>query len=176
MHADDMGWGDEIRMAAVREVFEEVGILLARRGRRLAREGDCMRVRSLVEGGKSFGEALRELKLEPALDRLVLFARWVTPAQMRRRFDARFFLAHLPPGQVVRPQEGEVTDWLWATPEHALNNPEITLVYATRVVLESVAVEKNDTKLFSKARRMKEVPIVEPRIVQTQSGWEIVRD
>ena len=176
MHADDMGWGDEIRMAAVREVFEEVGILLARRGRRFAREADCKRVRSIVEGGKSFGEALRELKLEPALDRLVLFARWVTPAQMRRRFDARFFLAHLPPGQVVRPQEGEVTDWLWATPEHALNNPEITLVYATRVVLESVAVEKNDTKLFSKARRMKEVPIVEPRIVQTESGWEIVRD
>ena len=176
MHADDMGWGDEIRMAAVREVFEEVGILLARRGRRFARDGDCKRVRSIVESGKSFGEALRELKLEPALDRLVLFARWVTPAQMRRRFDARFFLAHLPPGQVVRPQEGEVTDWLWATPEHALTNPEITLVYATRVVLESVAVEKNDTKLFSKARRMKEVPIVEPRIVQTQSGWEIVRD
>jgi 8-oxo-dGTP pyrophosphatase MutT (NUDIX family) len=176
VHADDMGWGDEIRMAAVREVFEEVGILLARRGRRFARQADCDRVRSIVEGGKSFGEALRELKLEPALDRLVLFARWVTPAQMRRRFDARFFLAHLPPGQVVRPQEGEVTDWLWVTPEGALANPDITLVYATRVVLESVAREKDDTKLFSKARRMKEVPIVEPRIVQTESGWEIVRD
>jgi hypothetical protein len=69
-----------------------------------------------------------------------------------------------------------VTDWLWVTPELALSNPDITLVYATRVVLESVAVEKNDTKLFSKARRMKEVPIVEPRIVQTERGWEIVRD
>jgi 8-oxo-dGTP pyrophosphatase MutT (NUDIX family) len=171
-----MGWGDEIRMAAVREVFEEVGILLARRGRRFAREADCDRVRSLVEGGKTFGEALRELKFEPALDRLVLFARWVTPKQMRRRFDARFFLGHLPPGQVVRPQEGEVTDWMWVTPEHALANPDITLVYATRVVLESVAAEKNDAKLFSRARRMKEVPIVEPRIVQTENGWEIVRD
>ena len=42
VHADDMGWGDEIRMAAVREVFEEVGILLARRGRRFARPvGPC---------------------------------------------------------------------------------------------------------------------------------------
>ena len=48
VHADDMGWGDEIRMAAVREVFEEVGILLARRGSRFAREPDCNRTRSIV--------------------------------------------------------------------------------------------------------------------------------
>ena len=176
VHGDDMGWGDEIRMAAVREVFEEVGILLARRGRSFAREADCARVRSLVEGGKTFGEALRELRLEPALDRLVMFARWVTPALLRRRYDARFFLAILPPGQVVRPQDGEVTDFLWSTPDHALSNPEITLVYATRAVLESVAPDKDAAHLFSRVRRMKEVPIVEPRMVQTENGWEIERD
>jgi 8-oxo-dGTP pyrophosphatase MutT (NUDIX family) len=176
VHADDMGWGDEIRVAATRELFEEVGILLARRGRRFAREFECDRVRSIIEGRKSFGEAMRELRLEPALDRLVLFARWVTPAQLRRRYDARFFLAHLPPGQVVRPQEGEVTDWVWTTPASALANPDITLVYATRAVLESVARDKNETKLFSRARRLKEVPIVEPKMVQTESGWQIERD
>src|SRR4030088_658656 len=121
-HADDMGWGDEIRMAAVREMFEEVGILLARRGRTFAREADCEKVRSIIEGGKTFGEALRELRLEPALDRLVMFARWVTPSVLRRRYDARFFLANLPPDQEVRPQEGEVTDFVWTTPDHALSN------------------------------------------------------
>src|SRR4029077_17470978 len=139
VHADDMGSGDEIRMAAVREVFEEVGILLARRGRTFARQAESDTVRSILEGGKSFGEALRELRLEPALDSLVIFARWVTPVQLRRRFDARFFLAELPPCQEVRPQEGEVTDWLWTSPANALTNPDITLVYATRSVLESVA-------------------------------------
>src|ERR1700674_1262687 len=66
-------------------------------------------------------------------------ARWVTPPQLRRRFDARFFLARLPAGQDVRPQEGEVAEWLWITPEQALGDPKITLVYATRTVLESVA-------------------------------------
>ncbi|HEY4914998.1 MAG TPA: NUDIX hydrolase [Candidatus Dormibacteraeota bacterium] len=176
VHADDMGWGDEIRMAAVREVFEEVGILLARRGRRFARQAENDRVRNIVEGGKSFGEALRELRLEPALDRLVMFARWVTPVQLRRRFDARFFLARMPPGQEVRPQEGEVTDWLWATPATALTNPDITLVYATRTVLDSVATDKDAARLFSRARRLKDVPIVEPRMVQTDNGWEILRD
>jgi 8-oxo-dGTP pyrophosphatase MutT (NUDIX family) len=176
VHGDDMGWGDEIRMAAVREVFEEVGILLARHGRRFARKAECDGVRSIVEGGKSFGEALRELRLEPALDRLVLLARWVTPAQLRRRYDARFFLAHLPEGQAVRPQEGEVTDWVWMAPDLALVNPDITLVYATRAVLESVTADKDVAKLFARARRLKEVPIVEPKMVQTESGWEVASE
>jgi 8-oxo-dGTP pyrophosphatase MutT (NUDIX family) len=176
VHADDMGWGDEIRMAAVREVFEEVGILLARHGSRFARQADADRVRSIVGSGKTFGAALRELGLEPALDRLVLFARWVTPLQLRRRYDARFFLAHLPAGQEVESQEGEVTDWLWAAPDIALSNPEITLVYATRTVLESVAPEPSVAKLFSRARKLKEVPIVQPTMVQTAAGWEISRD
>ena len=105
----------------------------------------------------------------------MLFARWVTPAQLRRRYDARFFLAHLPEGQTVRPQEGEVTDWVWMAPDLALVNPDITLVYATRAVLESVAADRDAAKLFSRARRLKEVPIVEPRMVQTETGWEVAR-
>ncbi|HEV3101745.1 MAG TPA: NUDIX hydrolase, partial [Candidatus Dormibacteraeota bacterium] len=96
VHDEDSQWGDEIAVAAVRELFEEVGILLARNGRRFAREADCRRVRALVGAGQSFGSALRSTGLEPALDRLVLLARWVTPAQMRRRYDARFYLARLP--------------------------------------------------------------------------------
>ena len=175
VHSDDMGYGDEIRMAAVREVFEEVGILLARRGGEFAREADCERVRSIVAGGKTFGEALREARLEPALDRLVMFARWVTPSLMRRRYDARFFLATLPPDQEVRPQEGEVTDFVWTTPEGALSNPDIPMVYATRSVLESVAVDKDAEKLFARVQQLKEIPIVEPRVVQTVNGWEIER-
>jgi 8-oxo-dGTP pyrophosphatase MutT (NUDIX family) len=176
VHADDMGWGDEIRMAAVREVFEEVGILLARRGSTFARHAESDGVRSIVERGKSFGEALRELRLEPALDSLVMFTRWVTPVQLRRRFDARFFLAQLPPDQEVLPQEGEVTDWLWTTAANALANPEITLVYATRSVLESVASDGDSEKLFSRMRRLKEVATVAPRMIQTENGWEILRD
>jgi 8-oxo-dGTP pyrophosphatase MutT (NUDIX family) len=176
VHGDDMGYGDEIRMAAVRELFEEVGILLARHGGAYAREAECERVRAIVEGGKTFGEALRELRLEPALDDLVMFARWVTPKVLRRRYDARFFLAELPPDQVVTPQEGEVTDFVWTTPDGALTNPNIPMVYATRAVLESVAVDKDAKKLFSRARLLKEVPIVEPRVVQTANGWEIERD
>ena len=176
VHAGDMESGDEIAMAALRELFEEAGILLARRGRSFAREAECQAVRSAVESGNSFGEALRELGLEPAFDRLVLFARWITPAQLRRRFDARFFLARMPAGQAVRPQEGEVTDWLWIAPGRALTSPDITLVYATRAVLESVAAEPEAARLLARARRQKEVAAVEPKMVLTESGWEVVRE
>ena len=68
-----------------------------------------------------------------------------------------------------------MTDWLWITPERALNSPEVTLVYATRSVLESVASEVDVERLFSRAALMKDVPIVEPRMVQTEAGWEIER-
>jgi 8-oxo-dGTP pyrophosphatase MutT (NUDIX family) len=175
VHADDAQWPDAIRAAAVRELFEEVGILLARRSGRVARDADCRAVRSLIESGATFTEALRRRGLEPAHDRLVLFARWITPARLSRRYDTRFFFARFPAGQVVRPSEGEVTDWRWIEPERALADPSVTLVYATRAVLESVAVGAPSSALMAKARRLREVPIVEPRLVQTESGWEVVR-
>jgi len=175
VHGEDAQWPDEIRAAAVRELFEEVGILLARKAGRVARNADCRSVRSQLLQGSTFTDALRGRGLEPATDRLVAFSRWVTPARLSRRFDTRFFFARLPAGQTVTPQEGEVTDWLWIEPERALTDPSLTLVYATRAVLESVAVGASSSALITKARRLREVPIVEPRLVQTASGWEVVR-
>jgi 8-oxo-dGTP pyrophosphatase MutT (NUDIX family) len=174
VHEEDSKWGDEIAAAAVRELFEEVGILLARAGRRFARERDCDHIRELVAGGSSFSEALKSSGLEPALDRLVLLTRWVTPSLLRRRYDARFYIARLPASQSVRVQTDEVSDWLWITAERALTEESITLVYATRTVLESVAPDEDTNRLFARIRRLKSVPVVEPRMVQTDSGWEIV--
>jgi 8-oxo-dGTP pyrophosphatase MutT (NUDIX family) len=172
VHEDDSAWGDEIRGAAVREVFEEVGILLARG----ATDAHCVRVREIVAAGSTFSRALGELGLEPALDELVMFARWITPAQLRRRYDTRFFLARMPEAQAVQPQEGEVTDWLWVSPASALESPDVTLVYATRAVLESVAQARDVESLFAHARRLDHIPVVEPRMVQTAAGWQVVRD
>src|SRR5205085_9264042 len=57
VHDDDRAFEDEIRAAAVRELFEEVGILLARQGRSFARDADAARLRSLLSEGASFAEA-----------------------------------------------------------------------------------------------------------------------
>ena len=169
---DDRSFPDEIRAAALRELFEEAGILLAAG----AREADCAWVRRKLRNGASFGEALGKAGLSPDFDALVMFARWVTPALMRRRFDARFYLARMPEGQSVKSQEGEVVEWLWVPPSLALADPHITLVYATRAVLESVADAPNVDALFARARALKEIPVVEPRLVQTEAGWEVVHD
>jgi 8-oxo-dGTP pyrophosphatase MutT (NUDIX family) len=176
VHSEDASWPDPIRAAAVRELFEEVGILLARRGRRFARDADCTRVREALAGGAGFTEALRRAGLEPAFERLVLFERWVTPALLSRRFDARFFFARAPSGQTVHPQEGEVTGWLWIAPRRALDVAAVTLVYATRAVLESVATGEPATALMARSRRLEQVPVIEPRLVETESGWTVVRE
>jgi len=171
VHEDDRDFEDEIRAAAVRELFEEAGILLARG----ARDAECKGVRRSLERGATFAEALQQAGLSPDFDGLVLFARWVTPALLRRRFDARFYLARLPEGQSVTPQAGEVADWLWVSPSRALASGELTLVYATRAVLESVAGAPDVDTLFARARALEEIPTVEPRLVQTERGWEVVR-
>lgn len=172
VHDGDRTFEDEIRAAAVRELFEESGILLARG----ARDSECERVRRSLRKGTAFGEALREAGLTPDFDALVLFARWVTPKQLRRRYDARFYLARCPEGQTVHPQEGEVSDWTWISPRRALDSAEITLVYATRAVLASVADAQDVASLFGRARALDEIPTVEPRMVQTADGWQIERD
>lgn len=175
VHANDRGAPDEIKAAAIRELFEEAGILLARRGRSLASASDCNAVRARVERGESFAPSVAGCGLEPAFDRLVLMARWVTPRVLSRRYDARFYLARMPTGQKVVPQAGEVTGWLWATPERALRDRDITLVYATRSVLETVATGESAAELFKRARNQREVPIVEPRMIETESGWVVQR-
>lgn len=172
VQADDRSFGDELRAAAIRELFEEAGILLARG----AGEAEAARVRHLVAQGASFAQAVREAGLTQDFGGLVMFARWVTPSLLRRRFDARFYLARMPDGQSVTPQQGEVVDWLWVSPRRALASAELTLVYATRAVLESVADAASAAELFARARALKEIPVVEPRLVQTEAGWEVVRD
>jgi len=178
VHPEDAELGDVSRAAAVRELFEEVGLLLARRrDRRFARDRECERVRGLLAEGVSFGAALRSLELTPALDRLAFLARWITPEAVSRRFDTRFFVARRPPGQTVHPQPGEVADWLWITPAAALAPGGPTLVHATRRILESVAGEADAARLIARLRRRAETPPVMPRVVRKpDGGFSIVED
>jgi 8-oxo-dGTP pyrophosphatase MutT (NUDIX family) len=166
------------RLAAVRELFEEVGILLARRpDGRTARDRECGRLRERLDVGAGFGPALRDLGLTPALDRLVFLARWITPAVVRRRFDTWFYVARRPPGQTVHPQSGEVSEWLWISPAEALAEGGPTLVHATRRVLQSVAGEPDASRLIARLRRRRETPPVLPRVVpRPDGGFDVVDD
>jgi 8-oxo-dGTP pyrophosphatase MutT (NUDIX family) len=174
VHAEDRAYGDEVRAAAIRELFEEVGVLLARRNGRFARDADCGRLRQRLENGTGWKTALEEVGLEPAFDRLAYFARWVTPKPLRRRFDTRFYLCRLPAGQTIHPQPGEVEEWLWITPRVALREGRITLVHATRMNLEALAAEDDVARLIARVRRRRRMEVIEPRLLQTAEGWRVL--
>jgi len=174
VHREDRTFGDEIKAAAVRELFEEVGVLLARRRGRFARDPDCGRLRELLGSGAAWPAALSALELEPAFDRLAYFARWVTPEQLRRRFDTRFFLCRLPAGQRIHPQPDEVEDWLWISPTAALSDSRVTLVHATRMNLAALAGESDVARLIAKVRRRVPPALIEPRLVQADEGWKVL--
>ena len=131
----DASLGEPFRIAAIREAFEESGILLARRGDELLAEHNLPR-----DG--DFHALLAEHALTPAPDALVHYAHWITPADMPKRFDTHFFLAEAPPRQVGLHDGGEAVESIWITPDQALAAAaagERLLVFATRLNLAKLA-------------------------------------
>jgi 8-oxo-dGTP pyrophosphatase MutT (NUDIX family) len=176
VHPEDRLLGDPLRGAAVRELFEELGILLARGPKGFATEADAERIRLRLTHGVNFPTALKEAHLEPALEELSYFSRWVTPELLRRRFDTRFYLARLPEGQSVHPQPGEVEAWFWVTAAKALDDPDFTMVFATRRVLEIVAVEATADDLLGRHRNRRRVAVTRPVVRITDGRFEVVTE
>lgn len=110
-------------VAAIREAFEEAGILLAydAAGRLVDPAGrfDAAR-RSLHGRHGDFGAFLQAEGLRLATDRLTYFGHWITPVNVPRRYDTRFFLAVAPEGQEARPDEHETIAHVWVRPQEAL--------------------------------------------------------
>jgi glyoxylase-like metal-dependent hydrolase (beta-lactamase superfamily II)/8-oxo-dGTP pyrophosphatase MutT (NUDIX family) len=110
-------------VAAIRELFEEAGVLLADGGRDLnvVPPPYLSQARSALVGGElSFASVCSELGLRLRTDWLVPLSRWVTPPTLPRRFDARFFAAELPAGARVSFEGDEVAGHAWLTPAAAL--------------------------------------------------------
>lgn len=110
-------------VAALRELFEETGVLCARRAGRLL-EGplaaDVAALREAVLGGQAFAAALAGVEAVPATDDVWAFSRWITPAVNPKRFDTRFVVTRLPPGQEVRVDGTENESHRWVTPTEGL--------------------------------------------------------
>jgi 8-oxo-dGTP pyrophosphatase MutT (NUDIX family) len=119
------------RIAAIRETFEESGILLARpRGSnalvdaRRAQQIEAAHRTALCEGKTTFLRVLADHGMLLALDLLVPYARWITPEGMPKRFDTWFFLAAAPPEQAGAHDGKESTDSIWVSPREALAGGE----------------------------------------------------
>lgn len=114
--------GKAFLMAAVRECFEEAGLLLAEGGSLNGRDAIDLEHwrRRLGAGEATLAGLCEQLDLRLRLDRLIYLSRWVTPPGPPRRYDTRFFAAPAPAGQTARPDGCEVVDHLWITPRAAL--------------------------------------------------------
>ncbi len=105
---------------AVRELFEETGVLLARGRERLDRGAREAARRALLDGGQTLQAILEEhrLALDPSL--LVPAGRWITPEHLPLRYDARLYLARLPEGEAATVWPGELVDGAFRSCEGAL--------------------------------------------------------
>lgn len=107
--------------AAVRETFEECGLVLGAPAR--ARPDPVASMRASMARGAHFIEAMQAADGPWAASALLPWSRWVTPrmpSMMSKRFDTRFFLAVAPNGQATQHCEREATEAVWITPQAAL--------------------------------------------------------
>lgn len=112
-------------VCAVRELFEEAGVLLVREetGGLLPLDNEARWAAAredLLAGVLPFGRLLSEDNLTIAPDDLIYFSHWITPEASRIRFDTHFFLGLLPPGQMATHWAGEMAAGEWLTPREGL--------------------------------------------------------
>jgi len=142
--------GLDFYSAAVRELFEETGVLLARDSQgNWAFSGDpdseslLRELRGQLDGGvTSWAELLRTHDLFVACDALHYFSFWETPLRSPKRWAARFFLAEIPPGRDAEHDGNELTDSCWMTAEKVLSVGQeggMELTFPTLVNLERIS-------------------------------------
>jgi 8-oxo-dGTP pyrophosphatase MutT (NUDIX family) len=112
-------------VGAIRETFEEVGLLLAYaadgRPARLDDERHAAYRRACQRDHRAFVDMIRAERLTLATDRLVYFAHWITPVVQPLRFDTRFFATDMPAVHEAVADEHEITEVQWLTPREALD-------------------------------------------------------
>jgi 8-oxo-dGTP pyrophosphatase MutT (NUDIX family) len=165
------------RVGALRETFEESGVLLARDrsgkvlgGDRLHRFAGARA--SVAAGSGSFADFLARENIVLAADLLIPFAHWITPPVHAKRYDTMFFLAAAPPGQTAAHDGTESVDSLWITAADALAaaaGGAARVEFATRRNLEKLGRFPTVAAALAAARRAR-IYTVLPVIEVTATG------
>ena len=162
--------------AAVRETFEESGVLLAGPSRaEMVQDSAIQDQHALLEGALSFGDLLSRRGLALRADLLTPWARWITPEVSPRRFDTWFFAAALPPGQLAGlagAGPGESDSGIWWQPAAALEAAragEITLLPPTAVTLAELAAYPDVGGILRERRMI--TPLMPTLVVEDERAW-----
>lgn len=136
-----------IRIAGVRETWEESGLLIAHHGGKHP-GSDASTPFPAVARGAGNGRI--------AVDELQHFAHWVTPELEPKRFDTRFYLVRAPEDQIARADGGETLEHRWVSPRELLErtgSDEPPLMFPTRLNLLRLAESENSEQAFAAARQ-----------------------
>jgi 8-oxo-dGTP pyrophosphatase MutT (NUDIX family) len=171
-------------IAAIRELFEEAGVLLA-----YDQKGNLFQLRnrderekflhyreSLQKAGLTICEMAQKEKLLFALDQLHYYAHWITPEARSERFDTRFFLVRYPSGQEASHDQKETTAGAWITPQKALEENlkgEVVLSPPTLKTLEDLSRFKTIEEIFASLRN-REIRHILPVLTKISSGPLII--
>ncbi len=174
--------GLDYYVAAVRECFEEAGLLFAadRSGTLVDLAGAAgerwAQWRSpLHRGERSIVEFCREAELQLAVDRLVYLSHWLTPPGRAKRFDTRFFIAAAPASQEGAHDGTEMLEQLWLRPADALaRGASLKLMTPTLKTLELIASHTSVQALLDWARAPRHVALVMPRVASGAQGMRPV--
>ena len=169
-------------VAAIRECFEEAGVLLAvpegadevisfadddTAGRFVEHR------RAVDSGERRLIEICEQERLRLDVDRIHYFSHWITPEGPPRRYDTRFFVAAAPPEQVPLHDDRETIANLWVRPQDALDRHEageLEMIFPTIKNLEAIARFDKAADLLAHAASVQTVPPIQPRIVQEEGG------
>jgi 8-oxo-dGTP pyrophosphatase MutT (NUDIX family) len=170
------------RIAAIRETFEESGILLAKRrgsttlvDAKQAGEIETLHRAALCEGKTTFLKILTDNAMLLTLDELVPYAHWITPEGLPKRFDTWFFLAAAPPDQAGAHDGKESTDSIWVSPREALAGGEsgrFKLPFPTTRNLIKLGKHRTVRSAFDDARG-KPVVTVMPVMTKENGGRQL---
>ncbi|MDH6170735.1 8-oxo-dGTP pyrophosphatase MutT (NUDIX family) [Variovorax boronicumulans] len=174
--------GLDFYAAAIRECFEEAGLLFANDAQDLPVQllglpsGELAAMRDAAEQGTDALLAMCERRdWRLAGDRVVYFGHWLTPPGMPRRFDTRFFVALMPAGQEVRPDGRETVEHMWLRPADALDPARgLKLMNVTRRVLQQLDVFQRADEFLAHARQLREIPLNMPRLADGPEGRRAV--
>jgi len=143
------GGGARYWVAAIRECFEECGVLLATRDGALVRWRDADEAgrfegyrQELIDGSLDLATLCAREALRLAGDRVTYFSHWITPPQVPRRFDTRFFIAEMPADQDTLAHHWETAGEEWVRPADALAAHQAgrwQMISPTLVTLQSIA-------------------------------------
>ena len=159
-------------VAAVREAFEETGVLL---GVRADQTAFAAWREKLLNDETTIGAMLAQLDLRLDLRRMIELAHWITPIAEPRRYDTRFFLAAPLGGAEVRIDEREMTDAVWLPPAEALRRfraGKLPMVFPTVHTLEKLSEFRTATQALE-ALRGSRVPPILPKLVRKGDGVTI---